>query len=132
MKRFFAGLISALSNTTPEASPPEKPARDYSHVTSREAAEKLAAEGELFKILLFPEEFGGENEPENVVYVPAGIPEIKDQITGSLIRFYEDGLIDRLTVMPEYKGNSFVPSRIAIKASHSAKSGRFEPTIEIW
>jgi hypothetical protein len=50
-------------------------------VTSREAAEQLAAKGELFKILLFPEEFGGEDVVANVAYVPAGIPEIKDQLT---------------------------------------------------
>jgi hypothetical protein len=81
MKRFIAGIISALGIAASQASPPQPPARDYSHVTSREAAEQLAAKGELFKILLFPEEFGGEDVVANVAYVPAGIPEIKDQLT---------------------------------------------------
>jgi hypothetical protein len=134
MKHFFAAVISALgigAASAAEPSPPS-PALDYSQVTSREAAVKLEAEGKLFKVLLFPAEFGGEDVAVNVVYVPAGIPGIKDQITGTLIRFFNEGLIDKLTVQPEYKGNSFVPSKIHLKATHSQKGGGFEPTIDIW
>lgn len=105
---------------------------DFSQVDSREKAEALAEKGELFKILLFPAEFGGQDVPPNTVYVPAGIPEIKDQITQTLIRFVEEGLIDNLSVSPEYKGNSFVPARIVMETSHSGKPGEFNPTIEIW
>ncbi|MEO1035336.1 MAG: hypothetical protein AAFX44_07245 [Pseudomonadota bacterium] len=105
---------------------------DFSHVDSREKAEELAEQGELFKILLFPAEFGGQDIPPNTVYVPAGIPEIKDQITQTLIRYVEDGVIDNLAVNPEYKGNSFVPAKILMETSHSGKSGTFNPTIEIW
>lgn len=131
IKRLLTAAITALGIGTALADTPSA-ALDYSTITSREAAIKLSQEGKLFKILLFPAEFGGEDNNLNVVYVPAGIPEIKDQITGTLIRFYEDGLIDKLKVEPEYKGDSFVPSKIRIKASHSEKSGGFEPTIEIW
>ena len=92
---------------------------DFSHVDSLDKAMALAEEGKLFKILLFPAEFGGQDVPPNVVYVPAGIPEIKDQITGTLIRFVNEGLIDNLVVNPEYKGNSFVPSRIVMQTSQS-------------
>lgn len=105
---------------------------NFSHVDSREKAMALVQEGKLFKILLFPSEFGGEDIPQNSVYVPAGIPEIKDQITGTLIRFVEQGLIDNMQVNPEYKGNSFVPSKIKMRTSHSGKEGEFNPTIEIW
>src|SRR5262245_61581958 len=118
MKRFFTALISVLGIGVSQASPPEPPkAPDYSHVTSQEAALKLAVEGKLFKILLFPKEFGGEDVAVNVVYVPAGIPEIKDKITGTLVRFYKDGLIDELDVTPEYKGKSVVPAKIRLKAT---------------
>ncbi|MEM7432586.1 MAG: hypothetical protein AAF351_11720 [Pseudomonadota bacterium] len=106
--------------------------RDFSHVDSLEKAEALVESGELYKILLFPAEFGGEEIPPNTVFVPAEIPEIKDRITQTLIRFVEDGLIDNLTVNPEYKGDSFVPSRIVMETSHSGKPGEFNPTIEIW
>ncbi len=105
---------------------------DFSHIDSKEKAIALSEKGELFKILLFPDEFGGQDIPQNVVYVPAGVPEIKDQITGTLIRFVKDGLIDNLKVEPEYKRRSFVPSKIKMFTSHSGKSGQFNPTIEIW
>lgn len=105
---------------------------DFSHVDSREKAEAMAEKGELFRILLFPAEFGGQHVPPNTVYVPAGIPEIKDRITQTLITYVQDGLIDNLTVSPEYKGNSFVPSRIVMETSHSGKPGQFNPIIEIW
>lgn len=105
---------------------------DFSHVDSCEKAIALVQEGKLFKILLFPAEFGGVDIPQNSVYVPAGIPEIKDQITGTLIRFVEQGLIDDLQVNPDYKGNSFVPSAIKMSTSHSGNTGEFNPTIEIW
>lgn len=105
---------------------------DYSGVDSREKALELVKEGKLYKILLFPAEFGGDDIPQNVVFVPAGIPEIKDKITGTLMRFVQEGLIDNLQVNPEYKGNSFVPSKINIKTSHSDKAGEFNPIIEIW
>ena len=105
---------------------------DFSHVDTQEKALALVQEGKLFKIQLFPAEFGGEDAPQNVVYVPVGIPEIKDQITGTLVRFVQDGLIDNLQVNPEYKGNSFVPSKINMKTSHSGKAGEFNPSIEIW
>lgn len=105
---------------------------DLSQVDSLDKAMAHATEGRLFKILLFPAEFGGQDVPQNVVYVPAGIPEIKDQITGILMGFVEEELIDNLQVMPEYKGDSFVPTKINMKTSRSGKEGEFNPTIEIW
>jgi hypothetical protein len=106
---------------------------DFAGITSREAALKLVAEGRLCKILLFPPELGGEDVEANAVYVPPGIPEIKDQLTGTLVRFAGEGLINRLEVVPEYKGSSFVPCRIRIKAWHTDREGRFEPSIDnIW
>jgi hypothetical protein len=97
------------------------PGQDFSHVNSREEAIELCEAGQLFKILLFPAELGGEDTPLNVVYVPAGIPGIKDRLTGALTRFYQEGLIDQLSIKPVYKGDSIVPSKIQIKAWHSTK-----------
>lgn len=64
--------------------------------------------------------------------MPAGIPEIEDQITGTLVRFFEDGLIEQLEVEPEYKGDSFVPAKMLIRATHSGKAGSFAPAIDVW
>ena len=108
------------------------PKRDWSAVTSTDAALALAEQGELFKILLLPEAFGGEDVAQNVVYVPRGIPEIKAQLTRALSRAVDADEIDQLNVQAEYKGDSAVPSRLHIKASHSAKESGFAQVIEIW
>lgn len=105
---------------------------DYSHVTSREQAEALVHEGKLIAVLVFPAELGGIDRVENVTYIPPAIAEARDMVIGTLQRFVADGLIDRMSVEPEYRGNSFVPIRIAFHATHSKKDGSFEPTIEIW
>ena len=128
MKKLLLAILGVIGMGSVNADSP----LDFSGVDSREKAVQLAQEGKLFKVLLFPAEFGGEDVPQNVVYVPAGFPEIKDKITGTLMRFVQEGLIDTLQVNPEYKGNSFVPSKINMKTSHSGKAGEFNPTIEIW
>ena len=115
-------LLKAETNVIP----------DYSDVTSRDKAQALVAKGLLVKLLLFPQEFGGADSPENVVYVPKAAADAKELVTGTLVRFFKEGLIDQLQVEPSYKGNSLVPSRLVIKASHSTKEGGFNPTIEVW
>jgi len=127
-----AACILSIGGSGATQMPRDDTARDYSNITSREIAEQHVAQGKLYKILLFPAEFGGEERPENITYVPPGIPEIKDQLTGTLIRSTRDGLIDNLRVTPEYKGNSFVPARIRMFATHKTKKGSFNPVIEIW
>jgi hypothetical protein len=105
---------------------------DFSDVDSREKAEVLVEEGKLFRLFLLPMAFGGKDIPPNIVHVPAGIPEIQAQITGTIMRFAQKGLIDNLKVTPEYKGSSVIPAKIKIFTSHSGKAGEFNPTIEIW
>ena len=122
----FAASPAMASETASAAKP------DYADVTTLEAARALAAEGKLVKVLLFPAEFGGRDDEANTVYVPPGIDEIKDQMTGTLIRFYEQELIDNLSVKPEYKGKSVVPSKIVMTATHTTKEGKFNPTIDVW
>jgi hypothetical protein len=125
----LAGGAAAQSQTIREAT---TLAPDFSKVDSLDKARALEAEGMLVPILLFPAEFGGQDLPENVVYVPKEAAAAKDLITGTLLGFAQDGLIDQLSVEPTYKGTSFIPSRILMKASHSAKEGKFNPTVEIW
>lgn len=107
-------------------------APDFSHVTSKEAVMKLVSEGKLVKMLMMPAELSGADIPENVVYVPPGVLESQKQITDKIIELVKEGLNIKLRVMPEYKGNSFVPAKIHIAASHAEKRGNFEHTIDIW
>lgn len=106
--------------------------RDYSQVTSLKLAQELAKKGELEKILLFPEAFGGEDIPQNVLYVPLGIAEIKAQLTETTMNYVEKGIINKLEVLPTYKGDSFIPATVEMKMWHSDKEGSFNPTIKVW
>ena len=105
---------------------------DFSEIISQQIAQALYAQGKLEKILLFPSEFGGEDIPPNTAFVPLGISEIKQQLTVTLMGFFNEGLIDNLSVDLEYKGNSFIPSKINMRAWHTEKEGSFNPSIDVW
>lgn len=129
MKKLFSKLFNKTNEVPPSATEKE----DYSYVRSMAQAIELYEEGKLFKVLLFPAEFGGQDIPPNVVFVPRGIPEARELVLGTLIHFAQEGLFNQLEVNPEYKGDSFVPSKIKIRAWHSEKSvGEFLPSIDIW
>jgi len=112
----------------------EPPARaaDFSHVDSREKAEALVGQGQLEKIHLFPLEFGGEDVLANVAYVPMGVGQAKAMADGTILKLIQEGQVTQYAAAPEYKGNSFVPARIVIKAWKPDADGAFHPTIEIW
>ncbi|MEI8363802.1 MAG: hypothetical protein WCG35_11380 [Betaproteobacteria bacterium] len=128
MKKILAGLLGLISTASVQADT----GLDFSDITTREKAEALYSKGKLEKILLFPSELGGEDVPPNTAFVPLGISEIKNQVTGTLVRYLEEGTINKLTVEPEYKGESFIPSKIKMRAWHSDKKGEFNPSIEVW
>lgn len=127
MKRryLFAALLT-LSMAV-DAQPP-----DFAAVDSKEKLTSLAAEGKLERVHLFPLELGGKDTELNVVYLPIGLLEIKKKIDRTVVKMARDGTVTKLTVDPVYKGKSFVPSRIVIKASHPDKPGGLDTTIEVW
>ncbi|HEX7874509.1 MAG TPA: hypothetical protein VF475_16470 [Sphingobium sp.] len=105
---------------------------DFSAVTDRRKAGVLVRQGKLVKIHLFPSELGGPDTHENIGYVtPEGAAALSLAI-GTLKRFTAEGLIDNMTVNPEYRGASIVPTRIAMHATHRSKKGEFNPSVEIW
>lgn len=103
---------------------------DFSSIDSSQKVQELFSRGELEKLLLLPVEFGGEEIPQNTVYVPLGIAEIKlgmdNNIIGPLV---SQGNITRYKATPEYQGRSFVPIAIHI---HASDPGNFKSTVEIW
>lgn len=105
---------------------------DFSDVDSKEKILALVAQGKLERVHLFPLQVGGKDIELNVVYLPLGFKDIKAKIDGTIFRMAQDGLVSKLTVEPEYKGKSFVPARLVIKASHPEKSGKLDTTIEVW
>jgi hypothetical protein len=103
---------------------------DYRHIDSREKAEDLWKRGELKKLFLLPLEFGGQDFPPNVVYVPPMAVELKTRIDlNTIISLAQKGQVSRYTATPEYEGKSFIPSLIRITAKDP---GRFEATVAIW
>lgn len=127
------GLASMLGlAASPAAAQQAHGARDFSSVESLSDAGALAAKGDLVRVFLFPAEFGGEDVPPNVVYITPQAAAARELVIGTLRRMIEEGLLDRMNVVPAYKGRSFVPSAIALKAWHTSKEGRFEQTIKVW
>lgn len=103
---------------------------DYRHVDSLQKAEELYKRGELAKLLLLPAEFGGEDIPPNVVYVPPFAVELKNRLDqNTILRLVEQGKVRRYTATPQYEGKSVVPSSLTIAAKDPES---FEGSIAIW
>jgi hypothetical protein len=110
----------------------ESHSRDFSAVDSRRKAEALFNEGKLERLFLFPLEFGGKEIAQNTLYVPPGIAAIKQQIDSAIGEMVQQGTVTSYVAEPEYKGNSFIPSKIKIKTSYPGKPGSIDRTINIW
>ncbi|HEU4650784.1 MAG TPA: hypothetical protein VFS49_05160, partial [Croceibacterium sp.] len=108
------------------------PPPDFAAITTRAAARRLVREGRLVEIALFPLELGGPDDLQNTSYITPEAAYVRAMVIGTFSRFLEDDTIDRLEVLPEYKGESIVPSRIAMEASHSGREGSIATTIEVW
>lgn len=103
---------------------------DFSNVDTREKALSLVEEGQLEALYLMPPEFGGPEDPGNIVYVPIGIADIKHGIDLNIIApLVESGDIQNYSAAPEYRGRSYIPMAIKIEASDPK---RFESEINIW
>jgi hypothetical protein len=108
--------------------PPTGP--DFSHIDSQAKAEALFRRGDLEKLLLMPEAFGGEDSPLNTLYVPVGVAGVKAGIDENVVRpLAADGKVRQYTAEPEYQGKSVIPIAITITASDP---GEFSTTINIW
>ncbi len=103
---------------------------DFSGVDTQEKALALVEEGKLEPLYLMPPEFGGPDDPRNIVYVPIGIADIKRGTDLNIIApLVESRDVRNYSAVPEYRGRSFVPMAIKIVASDPK---RFESEINIW
>jgi len=127
MNKLLSLLFGSLFAVSSTAQGP-----DFTDVDSKQKLMFLVEQGKLERVYLFPLELGGQDAEVNAVYLPIGFREMKNKIDGTILRMAQDGLVRDLKVQPEYKGKSFVPSRIIIKASHPEKPGRLDTTIEVW
>ena len=87
-------------------------------------------QGQLEKLYMLPPEFGGEDIPQNTLYVPIGIVAIKTRTDNNIIRpLIQDGAVSQYSAVPEYQGTSFIPIRLRIRAFNP---GDFSTEINIW
>ncbi|GAB2904451.1 hypothetical protein GCM10027046_37510 [Uliginosibacterium flavum] len=110
-------------------------AADWSDVWMESEAEELVAKGQLFKILLTPEEFGGTESAYNTIYVPAGVARQKQEITNMLVTASMSGNVEMVRYETERRGSSIVPAKITIRAWSSHRNHKgfdYVRTIKVW
>jgi hypothetical protein len=105
---------------------------DYSAILTRAAADGLVRTGALARIRFLPAELGGSAHPRNIGYVPPQAAEAHALRTDRFARYFQQDLIDRLEVTPEYKGDSIVPTRILWRAWNDRSAESFESAMEVW
>lgn len=121
---------AAPAQTIVIPAPPVAP--DFTAVTSRKEAAKLARKHLLVKIHFFPVELGGPNARINTGYVTPEAAMAHALLTRMLAAYRERDLLDQLQIDADCKANSIVPTRLRLKASHSRGGKSYERVIEIW
>lgn len=107
---------------------PDRP--DYSHIDTREKAEALCEQGKLERLWLMPEEFGGEDAPQNIVHVPLGFVAMKREADLDVIMpLVRAGKVVEYAATPYYAGGCLVPTAILVTATSPE---RFARLFRIW
>jgi hypothetical protein len=112
------------------SAPPLAP--NFSTVTTRAEAARLARKHLLVRIHFFPPELGGPKTKINTGYVTLDAAASHARLVEMLAAYAERGRIDHLEIVPEYKGGSVIPNRIRMTATHSRTGERYERSIEVW
>jgi hypothetical protein len=102
---------------------------DFSAVDSNEKAKALYEDKQLAKLFLMPLDCGGEDNALNTLYVTPAANREKEEFDAKVVAFLEQGLQLGYNASPEYKGNSFIPSKITVKVTGDKQMIK---TIEVW
>lgn len=103
---------------------------DPSGIDSREKTDAMFRGGHLTRLPMRPLEFGGEDHPLNVLYVPVWVAEMKSRTDNNVIApLAAEGKVKQYKVAVEYQGKSVIPIAIRIVAW---EPGEFSTTINIW
>lgn len=134
----LAGLLLALGAlilvSAAVAQEKDRAPEDFTTITTKAAANRLVREGRLVKIHLFPTELGGPvKERYNISYITPEAAEARSLLISVLEKDLDEGAIDKLSIEPDYRGDSIVPTRIRFKAWHSQRAGgEYETVLEVW
>ena len=104
----------------------------WSLIKSRDAAQSCCESGLLVKTLLFPQKFGGTEVVENTTYIPPQVLTKKEQLEIEILNLFKKGLINLISVRPEYRGDSFVPARIYLSAWRDDTPKVYDFVIDVW
>jgi hypothetical protein len=103
---------------------------DLAQVDSREKAESLWQKGVLGKLFMRPLEFGGDDHPLNIFYVPPAIVKEKSDVDLQVIRaLMAQGRVRQYKVEPEYHATSVVPISLKVTVSEPET---YCFTMDIW
>lgn len=109
----------------------KKAAVDFMDIDSNEKVMELAEKGVLVPLYLMPLRFHGEEAANNRLFVPPFAAELKDRYDDMVEDLLSQDRVDGYSCTPEYKGNSFVPSKIQVTAKKDGKPV-FTEIINIW
>lgn len=104
---------------------------DFTDIDTKAKAQELAKEGLLVPLYLMPIRFNGEESLHNKLYVPKVIVKRKDKCDDKVEQLLIEGKVNNYVCTPEYKGQSFIPSKLTIEAKMNGKLVYTE-TIDIW
>ncbi|MDR0195869.1 MAG: hypothetical protein LBI73_12170 [Myroides sp.] len=102
---------------------------NYADICSYDEAEQYYQAGQLGKLYLIGLTFGGDDSPVNTLYAPQDAVVQKEAIDHHIESQLREGLKLQYRAFPEYKENSFIPSRILIEIDGDKT---YSEEIEIW
>lgn len=108
---------------------PDNTSPDFSEIDSLEKAQQLYAQNILAKLYLMPLDFGGQDAPHNILYVPAVVSALKARFDALVEELLKQDKELSYSAEPEYKGRSFIPSKLHMRVSGDAS---LNESIDIW
>jgi len=109
--------------------PPDHSGPDFPGTDSLEKAQQLYEQNVLAKLYLMPLEFGGQDAPHNTLYVPPVVRELKARFDTTVEELLEQDKKLSYSAEPEYKGRSFIPSKLHLSVRGDAELSQ---SIDIW
>jgi hypothetical protein len=104
---------------------------DFSQIDSTAKAIELANKGVLSPLYLMPLRFNGEESERNRLFVPPVVVGLKDRYDNIVEDLLVQEKVNGYSCTPEYKGKSFIPSKLTVIARKDGKDV-FTQTINIW
>jgi hypothetical protein len=118
--RFAAEAVVSFFDSLRGMFSPQHREMQERRLKAREELDSLLARGLVEKVLMWPVEFGGTDDPRNVTYLPLALVERKLAFDAEVLRRVEAGEDMDFKVTPEYDSDSFVPARLHMEAGSGA------------